>query len=375
MNTKNTQLEDISAPPKEESPETILPKEPIAWIRWWLFFLAIVICLIPFKLIFVIKSLFISGINDGTFYMFWSSDSAFYVPYFLITVCGEFLGNLFFIFASLVLIFLFFKKHRLFPWLFKLFLLTNILFVVADYFIVTWLNLHIPYEDTNDTLKEIFQALVAGVLWWSYVHKSKRVHHTFINDSFQEKSIFSKIVIILACISIGNQLSHIQWEQLTKGRSQSSIIKNENIFIGSWFTINGNKYQLSPYTELNNKESGTLGFLWEHGSIVLTIPESFDDETAQNLSFLSENEIYQSVQSTFEEDMDIKIQTGSIEHIWENTFYTYLWSGNMDGNTYIYSIWYIFHKNYGLSFYSYGFDKNIIQKEGKKLIHALNTTK
>lgn len=87
--------------------------------------------------------------------------------------------------VAVFLIFLFFKKSKQFPKFFIIFLITHVIFVALDTYIMS--SLSFPYE-IKDAMQEVIdegyvqlgRAIISSIIWIWYMKVSKRVKLTFI---------------------------------------------------------------------------------------------------------------------------------------------------------------------------------------------------
>lgn len=117
--------------------------------------------------------------DDGTWEALTSSDSAAYNAFRAPLLIGEIIFTSIMILACLYLIYLFFKKHNLFPRMYIAIVLIKLVAVPADAWLV---SLVVPDEPIFDpaTLGQFFQTLVSAVIWVPYMFVSKRVKQTFV---------------------------------------------------------------------------------------------------------------------------------------------------------------------------------------------------
>jgi hypothetical protein len=124
---------------------------------------------------------------DGSVDIFYDSASEYYIPGFFNLLIFEFIVAVLIFIISIYLIFLFFKKKKIFPEYYILFFIALVVFSVIDH--IAFSSFAIPNE-TRSLFNEIFaeqetEALQAGiraVIWIMYMKMSKRVKMTFIED-------------------------------------------------------------------------------------------------------------------------------------------------------------------------------------------------
>ena len=95
-------------------------------------------------------------------------------------IIGELVINGILIVTSIFIVYLFFAKKKLFPNFFIGMRIFHLIFLILD---AVFVGFVLPSETVfdNDTVKEIFSALVALMIWVPYMLISKRVKATFIN--------------------------------------------------------------------------------------------------------------------------------------------------------------------------------------------------
>ena len=97
----------------------------------------------------------------------------------------EIIGNAFFIICSIILIFLFFTKSHRFPTLMIVFIASNFLFVISDFFLADLIPA-VASEDDGEFVKEVFKTITSAMIWIPYLLSSKRVKNTFVKQNSNE---------------------------------------------------------------------------------------------------------------------------------------------------------------------------------------------
>lgn len=121
---------------------------------------------------------------DGYFLMnVWQSyalpSSESYHPLYGPLLIFEVLGNLLMFGVNLLLIGLFFSKRRLFPTVYIALMVSNTLFLLVDEIVGN----QIPFvkeQAGNASSRELIRSIGQGVLWCTYMLKSRRVRLTFV---------------------------------------------------------------------------------------------------------------------------------------------------------------------------------------------------
>lgn len=113
----------------------------------------------------------------------WSSLAEFqpetFNPTMRLVVYAELLANALLFMACLYLIFLFFKKHYLFPRCFIAIQVTVVVMILVDSYVISLFNPDMPALDL-DTLKSFSRSSIMAAIWISYMLKSERVKLTFV---------------------------------------------------------------------------------------------------------------------------------------------------------------------------------------------------
>ncbi|MCO4294443.1 DUF3857 domain-containing protein [Solitalea sp. MAHUQ-68] len=165
-----------SLPYSHDSYEDILP------IGGWLILIAMGLCINPFLLIF-------SMINDG-YFTSWNSLS--HTNWSTITLfIYEYVGRLFFIVFSILLLPLFFKRRNTFPKIMIIFLGSNVAFLIID--VLAGLII----APQNNRIWEIVQSrefisqILRAAIWIPYFIFSSRVNFTFVypHPDFEQEDL------------------------------------------------------------------------------------------------------------------------------------------------------------------------------------------
>ncbi|MGH8321709.1 MAG: DUF2569 domain-containing protein [Gammaproteobacteria bacterium] len=113
--------------------------------------------------------------------------SSAYNPLWAPLLSFEIAGNILILLAALVLLYLFFTKSFRLPKLMVTFLLANLLFVTADYFL-TGNIATIPQHARDEAMTQILRSLLASIIWVPYFLVSKRVKNTFVSNEIAASS-------------------------------------------------------------------------------------------------------------------------------------------------------------------------------------------
>jgi len=105
--------------------------------------------------------------------------SAAYHPKWMPLLVFELLVNSMFIVFDVWLLVLFFQKRRLLPPLMVLFMLTTLVFVIADHLVAQQIPL-VAQRGSPEGIVQIIRTFIACALWVPYFLVSKRVKATFV---------------------------------------------------------------------------------------------------------------------------------------------------------------------------------------------------
>ena len=140
-------------------------------INGWLILVAIIVCIQPLSFIYALVTVF-----HMEAFSVWSiiEGSTKYLLIF------EYMLNILFIFVSLYLIFLFFKKKELFKITFFVFLVVVSIATLVDFAWVIFLFNDEPISELI-SVRDLASAIVPTLIWGPYILLSKRVKNTFVN--------------------------------------------------------------------------------------------------------------------------------------------------------------------------------------------------
>jgi hypothetical protein len=101
-------------------------------------------------------------------------------PTLTVLLTIEFIANIFFSTAALILIILMFVKHRLFPKLMIGFYVINLVFIITDLLLASSSEIIQQNGVDPSSYKELIRTIVGAFVWIPYFLVSKRVKNTFI---------------------------------------------------------------------------------------------------------------------------------------------------------------------------------------------------
>ena len=143
----------------------------------WLILVAIGLVITPIILIFTITEYNLPVFNDAEIWdTFTDPNSAYYLPLFSLLAYFELIGNIIILLCSLLFLYLFFTKKKLFPKIYYWFLIVNLVFILIDELLT---NSMFVFEEFafSETLRQAFTCAI----WLPYLKVSKRVRNTFVN--------------------------------------------------------------------------------------------------------------------------------------------------------------------------------------------------
>ena len=125
--------------------------------------------------------------TDGSVGFLSNPSSEVYVPGYGGMLKFKLIAELLFLAAGVYLIYLFFKKSRKFPTYYFPFLWIVVIYAIVDYALVASISVsgevqQILDEALSETGGEIGRAVIAALIWGTYIKKSKRVKATFVED-------------------------------------------------------------------------------------------------------------------------------------------------------------------------------------------------
>jgi len=147
----------------------------------WLILPAIGLFYLPVRLLISLNKDFLPIFAKGYWEILTTPGSEAYHHLWAPLIIFEISSNILFILFDVFLIFLFFTKSYRFPLLYIIFLVSNLLFVVGDFFFADFSPI-IAAESDPDSLMEVARTIVAAMIWIPYFLVSKRVKNTFVKS-------------------------------------------------------------------------------------------------------------------------------------------------------------------------------------------------
>lgn len=136
---------------------------------------------LPVRLLISLNKDFLPIFSKGYWEILTTPGSEAYHHLWAPLIIFEISGNILFILFDVFLIFLFFTKSYRFPLLYIIFLVSNLLFVVGDFFFADFIPI-IAAESDPESLMEVARTIVAAMIWIPYFLVSKRVKNTFVKS-------------------------------------------------------------------------------------------------------------------------------------------------------------------------------------------------
>jgi Protein of unknown function (DUF2569) len=158
-------------------------------LRGWLVLVGIGLFIGPFYWLYAICQ-DVTLFNNGTVQFLSDPSSSAYIGGYSGLLKFELVGQIVLLAADILLINLFFRRRHEFPRSYVAFLLAILIFATIDYGLVAFALAHSAQglqktldETMSGQSSQIGRAVVAAVVWGSYMVKSKRVKATFTKQS------------------------------------------------------------------------------------------------------------------------------------------------------------------------------------------------
>lgn len=164
--------------PIEVTPATG-PQDGPDGLGGWLVVIALGLFATPIRLVIVMVQTYPPLFGAGRWEKLTTPGSPHYHPLWKPLVIGEVVANFVFIAFAVYLLYLFFRKSRRFPSYYIGLLVSSIVFILADSFVV---GIVVPGQGITSagSMQELTRSLVASAIWIPYLFVSKRVRNTFV---------------------------------------------------------------------------------------------------------------------------------------------------------------------------------------------------
>ena len=145
----------------------------------WLILVGIGVTLGPLRMIAEYVPMFYAIFSDGTYEALTTPGSEFYNVLWGPFLIFELVVNSIIVFASLLLMYLYYAKHYFFPKLYIMIILFSLVFILLDAWLGSFVLIDEPMFDTS-ILTELFRTVVTALIWIPYMLISVRVKNTFV---------------------------------------------------------------------------------------------------------------------------------------------------------------------------------------------------
>ena len=147
-------------------------------IGGWLILCAVGLVLYPVQTLFSLVTEIIPAVFSDNWAALTSPTDPGYHTLWAPLVIAELVGSMgFFLWSIVIVIFFFQRRHRA-PRLVIFFMIANIIFVGADYFIINFFLIRTNSVNVDATINFV-RTVVAGAIWIPYFLFSRRVDKTF----------------------------------------------------------------------------------------------------------------------------------------------------------------------------------------------------
>lgn len=145
----------------------------------WLILVGIGIIISPIKILLFLFNNLLLIFTSGSLSMLTDPSSEAYSPFWIPLLAFEGIGNIAFLALGVLLIVFFFQKRKMFPKLYIIVLIANIVFLISDELLSNLIPYLAKIEDTG-TVSDIVRTVISCLIWIPYMLCSKRVKSTFI---------------------------------------------------------------------------------------------------------------------------------------------------------------------------------------------------
>jgi len=145
----------------------------------WLVIAAIGLIIMPIRNVASLYNDSLPIFSEGYWGILTTQGTEAYHPLWGPLIIFESAGNIFFLILNIILIYLFFKKSYRFPTLYAMFLMANLLFAIADYYLAGKIPA-LAVMDNTQASQELGKTIIFSMVWISYFLISKRVKNTFV---------------------------------------------------------------------------------------------------------------------------------------------------------------------------------------------------
>ena len=147
-------------------------------IGGWLILCAVGLVLYPAQSLYSLITELIPVVFSDNWAALTSPTNPGYHSLWAPLVIAELVGSIGFFICSIVIVIFFFRRHHWAPKLIIVFMIANMIFVGADYFIINFFLIRTNSVNVDTTVNFV-RTVVAGAIWIPYFMFSRRVEKTF----------------------------------------------------------------------------------------------------------------------------------------------------------------------------------------------------
>jgi hypothetical protein len=147
-------------------------------IGGWLILCAVGLVLYPVQSLYSLITELIPVVFSDNWAALTSPTNPGYHSLWAPLVIAELVGSIGFFICSIVIVIFFFRRHHWAPKLIIVFMIANMIFVGADYFIINFFLIRTNSVNVDTTINFV-RTVVAGAIWVPYFMFSRRVAKTF----------------------------------------------------------------------------------------------------------------------------------------------------------------------------------------------------
>jgi hypothetical protein len=147
-------------------------------IGGWLILCAVGLVLYPLQSLYSLITELIPVVFSDNWAALTSPTNPGYHSLWAPLVIAELVGSICFFICSIVIVIFFFGRHHRAPKLIIVFMIANMIFVGADYFIINFFLIRTNSVNVDTTVNFV-RTVVAGAIWVPYFMFSRRVEKTF----------------------------------------------------------------------------------------------------------------------------------------------------------------------------------------------------
>jgi hypothetical protein len=149
-------------------------------IGGWLILVGIGLVISPFIRLYGVYNDFLPAFSPEIWTVLTTPGSSVYHPLWAPAMIYELVGNILLGLAPIILLIYFLRKHKLFPKLYIILLVSQLGFLMGDYIFATSIPV-IVQEGTTYLMREVIQSLVSSLIWIRYFLVTERAKGTFVN--------------------------------------------------------------------------------------------------------------------------------------------------------------------------------------------------